>query len=278
MTVIAISNSATSDNDLLDDRVRSRMGSAAEISFGAYSKSDVLALLQEKASQASVVCEPGALEYCAQACSDEHSDARRAIELFRAACEVAGLQGQEKLQKAHVDAAEAKLQKDRVVAAVAGSSYHMRIAYAALARVTYLTGEEWHSTSVLYSQYCMMLQKQARPLTYRRVSEILSELVNAGLATSATMSWGRPGGYGTRYRLTAPAELVGGTCLPESWKEIEGRKRKRDEEVRQTGQRRFEAAMSQSLQDSFYSKPRVLMFRNMEEQEKAGWERFVGMK
>lgn len=275
MTIVAISNNAISAYPL-DDRVMSRMGSAAEVAFGAYSKDDLLSVLRKRAGRA-VGCDPGVLEYCARVCSDEHGDARRAIELLRAAGELAGLQGHGKILKAHVDAAEEQLQRDRVSAALAGASYHAKVACGALVRVTYLTGEEWHATSTLYGQYCKLLRKDARPLTYRRVSAILGELVDAGLAASATTSRGRSGGYGTRYRLTMSPELVGSACSAGWWKDLVEKKRRHDEEVQKARQQRFEIKMGQSLKDEYYSGPRVLAMQNAQREEQARWEEFVGM-
>lgn len=50
--------------------------------------------------------------------------------------------------------------------------------------------------------------KEAKPLTYRCVSELLVELQNIGIAISQTASKGRHG-YGTQYRLTISPEAVG---------------------------------------------------------------------
>lgn len=276
-TIVAISNNMVADYDV-DDRVRSRMGSA-EVSFGAYSKDDVLRVLEQKAEKAIVNngCKREVLEYCAQVCSEEHGDARRAIELLRAAGELAGLT-QQPLQKEHVDMAAEKLQKERVAAAPAGASYHLKIACAAMVRISYLTGEEeeWYATSTIYNQYCMTIRKEVKPLTYRRVSELLGELVNAGLAVSATQSRGRHLGYGTRYRLTVSPELIGSTCFPDWWKGIAEMKRRHEKELQESRQRRFETAMGQALQDPYYSVPRILTLRSLEEQEKTRWKEFVG--
>lgn len=280
-SIIAISNDAVFGHRL-DDRVMSRMGSAAQVPFGAYSKGDVVLLLKQKARQAAVECEPDALEYCADICSQEHGDARRAIELFRAACELAGAQDGGRtttaaVRKEHIDAAEGQLQRDRVNAAVDGAPYHAKAACAALARISYLTGDEWHTMSALYSQYRMVLQKGIQPLSYRRVSELFSGLVDAGLAESSVGSRRRSlSGYGTVYRLTLPPELVGSACFSDWWRDLEEKKKKHDEEERRSWQTRFETRMGQSIRDPFYSEPRVLAMRNIEDQEKARWNEFVG--
>ena len=58
--------------------------------------------------------------------SQEHGDARRAIDLLRTAGEIAGKRG-EKIRKMHIDAAVARLQKDRVSTTLSSASYHLKL-------------------------------------------------------------------------------------------------------------------------------------------------------
>jgi hypothetical protein len=60
----------------------------------------------------------------------------------------------------------------------------------------------WHSTSALYRQHHFKVAKEEkRPLlSHRRVSDLLAELENSGLAVSRT-SWQSRHGYGRQYRL-----------------------------------------------------------------------------
>jgi Cdc6-like AAA superfamily ATPase len=98
----------------------------------------------------------------------------------------------------HVDLALARLQKDRVSTTLSSASYHLKLTATALARISYLSQEVWHSTSTVYNQYRHILEKGDNtkpPLTYRRISELLTELENMGLVTSHTSSKGRKG-YG----------------------------------------------------------------------------------
>jgi archaeal cell division control protein 6 len=66
----------------------------------------------------------------------------------------------------------------------------------------------WHSISALYRQYHFKVAKEEeRPLlSHRRVSDLLAELENSGLAVSRT-SWQSRHGYGRQYRLTVPPEF-----------------------------------------------------------------------
>jgi archaeal cell division control protein 6 len=191
----------------------------------------VLALLKDRAEKAfSEPVDSEILRYCAGYSSQEHGDARRAIDLLRIAAEIAGKRG-EKISKKHIDQAVGlgQLQKDRISTTLSSASYHLKLAAAALARISYLTEEVWHSTSTLYDQYRHILSKDGKQLTYRRFSELLTELENMGLAVSQTSSKGRLG-YGTQYKLVVSPEIVGKVCgSAEWWSKIASRNKQQDE-------------------------------------------------
>jgi len=216
MCIIAISNNVMSDYEI-DDRVRSRIGTS-EVFFDPYRPQTVLALLEDRAEKAfSEPVDSEILQYCAAHSSEEHGDARRAIDLLRIAAEIAGKRGK-KISKKHIDEAVGQLQKDRISTTLSSASYHLKLAAAALARISYLTEEVWHSTSTLYDQYRHIMSNDDKQLTYRRFSELLTELENMGLVVSHTSSKGRHG-YGTQYKLIVSPEIVGKVCFPSWWME-----------------------------------------------------------
>jgi len=109
MCIIAISNNVMSDYEI-DDRVRSRIGTS-EVFFEPYSRDGVYAILKDRAEKAfSEPVDYEVLQYCADQCSQEHGDARRAIDLLRVAGEIAGKKGEE-IKMQHIDAAMNKLQE-----------------------------------------------------------------------------------------------------------------------------------------------------------------------
>ena len=225
MCIVAISNNVMSDYEI-DDRVRSRIGNS-EVFFEPYTQQAVLAILKDRAAKAFFQpVDSEILQYCADQSSKEHGDARRAIDLLRVAAEIAGKRG-EKISKMHVDAAVARLQRDRISTTLSSASYHLKLVAAALARISYLTQEVWHSTSTVYNQYRRMLQGGIKPLTYRRIAELLTELENMGLILSHTSSNGRHG-YGTQYKLVVPPEAIGKVCFPDWWNDLVQRKMQHD--------------------------------------------------
>jgi archaeal cell division control protein 6 len=148
---------------------------------------------------------------------------------LRVAAEIAGKRG-EKISKTHIDAAISRLQKDRVSTTLSSASFHLKLAAAALARISYLTQEVWHSTSTVYNQYRLILEDGTKPLTYRRIAELLTELENMGLVISHTSSKGRHG-YGTQYKLVVPPEAIGKVCFPDWWTDLVQRKIQHDKSV-----------------------------------------------
>ncbi|AIF82085.1 orc1/cdc6 family replication initiation protein [Candidatus Nitrososphaera evergladensis SR1] len=268
--VIAISNNVMAAEEM-DDRVRSRIGSCPEVFFDAYQKEEVVAILKDRAARAFV--QPvgdEVIEYCAEKSSQEHGDARRAIDLLRMAAEIAGAEGGKNVSKLHIDMAEERLQKDRVERALSQASYHQKVAAGALVRITYLTqdaGESWYSTSTLYRQYCMSIRKTVRPLSYRRVAELFSELESAGLAVSRTGSKGRHG-YGREYKLTLPPEVVGSKCLPDWWKILVEQKKKHEERMEK---------YKEEANKSDMPEPMRRCMRDAEKLDKESWAAFVGL-
>ena len=151
MCIIAISNNVMSDYEI-NDRVRSRIGTS-EVFFEPYKPQAVLVMLKNRAEKAfSETVDSEKLRYREAPSSEEHADARRAIDLLRIAAEIAGKRA-EKISKKHIDQCVGQLQKDRISTTLSSASYHLKLAAAALARISYLKEEVWRSTSTLYDQY-----------------------------------------------------------------------------------------------------------------------------
>lgn len=204
LCIISISNNALQEYDL-DDRVKSRMGSA-DVSFSPYSKSDVFGILHERCKKAfKIKISKDVLEHCSSLSSSDHGDARRALDLLRTAGE--NCDGVT-LTKDDVDSAQRIMQKDRAEEIVASSTYHTRCVAGAICSLAILGGQSWAATSNIYKKYTDMVSAKEKPLLYRRVSDLLVELENSGLVVSRAYSRGR-GGYGKEYKLKVSPDLIG---------------------------------------------------------------------
>ena len=269
MCIVAISNNVMSDYEI-DDRVRSRIGSS-EVFFEPYTQQAVLAILKDRAARAfSQPVDSEILQYCADQSSKEHGDARRAIDLLRVAAEIASKRGGEKISRMHVDAALARLQRDRVSTTLSSASYHLKLAATALARISYLTQEAWHSTSTVYNQYRLILEDGTKPLTYRRIAELLTELENMGLVISHTSSKGRHG-YGTQYKLVVPPEAIGKICFPDWWSDLVQRKIQHDKSA--------SSIFNPKSYSTLFNKKSGAgnLLKSINEDEERNWNEFVGL-
>lgn len=218
MCIVSISNKVLSEFNL-DDRVISRIGTS-EIYFDSYSQSDVLKIIRNRAKKSFLKkIDDDVLQYCANISSEEHGDARRAIDLLRTSGEIAGIENKI-ISKKHVDEAISQLQKNQITTIISGGSYHFKLACAVLAMLTYVNDEEWHSTSELFKQYQKIISSDSHMISYRRFSEMLVELVNSGIVISQTISKGRSG-YGSQFKLTIEPTLIGNHCFPDLWSSVE---------------------------------------------------------
>jgi cell division control protein 6 len=259
-TIIAISNNLMSI-DGFDDRVRSRIG-ISEIYFEPYTYDEIVKLLNDRASKAFSETVPSVLLLnIARISSEEHGDARRAIDLLRSAAETASRKGAGQISTSHVIEALQERKKDRVTIFLSTASWHLKAVCAALAKLTYLAESElsWHTTSVIFSQYEVVLVELAEaeekeekksdvellvswatlvttPLTHGRVSDLLIELKNAGLVEGKTTSQGR-GGRTSQFRMTERPEVFGKTISESWWSKVEAARP--DDEPNEFWEKRF---------------------------------------
>jgi len=168
LCIITISNNALSDYDL-DDRIKSRMGNS-EVFFPSYTKDDVSQILQDRAKKAfSKKIPDDIIQYCAEICSAEHGDARRALDLLRVAGE---LSDGVKITKDDIDSASMKLQKDRLEQIITNASHHQRVVVGAICKNLTNGNSGFTATSQIYDTYKGMLPETTKPLSYRRIADL----------------------------------------------------------------------------------------------------------
>jgi len=137
----------------------------------------------------------------------------KAVDLLRVTGE---LSDGKKITKSDVDKAQEQLQKDRISTIVSSASYHLRVVIGAICANTLLTDNSWNATSAIYAKYSKTMAQDTKPLSYRRIVDLLIELENTGLVISRTLSRGRYG-YGTEYKLKLSPEMVGPVVGKEWW-------------------------------------------------------------
>jgi cell division control protein 6 len=201
ISIIGISNDIVF-TDHIDPRVKSSL-SEEELVFPPYNAIQIQDILKQRISVAFKpdAVEPGVVEKCAAYAAKDHGDARRALELIRVAGELAERNNESKVTIIHLDQAEDKIERDRVVDIVTTQPQQFKATLYALISIDkakqskILTGD-------LYSTYHDICRKTGlRPLTQRRVSDIIAEFDMLGIINAKVVSNGR---YG-RTREISPA-------------------------------------------------------------------------
>lgn len=196
VTLVGISNDLIFTENL-DPRVKSSL-SEEELIFPPYNALQLQQILRSRAGIAfkeGVVAE-GVIEKCAAYAAREHGDARRALELLRVAGELAERVGLEKVEIAHIDQAEEKIERDRVVDIIKTQPKQQQ---STLYSVVHLMQQQKDkNTSIftgdvydVYKDICTKIG--LRPLTQRRVSDIIAELDMLGILNAKVVSKGRFG-------------------------------------------------------------------------------------
>lgn len=194
ISIIGISNS-TQFIEFLDPRVKSSL-SEEELVFPPYDALQLQKILQQRAETAfkSEVIEKGVIEKCAAYAAREHGDARRALDLLRVAGEIAERQGHSKVNIKHIDEAEDKIERDRVLDVIETQPKQFKLALYSILHICSKRKNETIFTGDVYELYKENCNKAGvRPLTQRRISDIIAELDMQGIITAKVISKGRYG-------------------------------------------------------------------------------------
>lgn len=190
--IVGISNDLTFSNDL-DPRVRSSL-SEEEIVFPPYNAMQIQSILKRRCGVAFMegALAEGVIQKCAAYAAREHGDARRALELVRVAAELAERANEKLVTIDHVDQAEEKIERDRFVDTVEHHPKQFQVVLYATMLVAdsmqrFYTGDVYET----YKKLCT--RAGLRPLTQRRVSDIIAELDMLGLITAKVISKGHYG-------------------------------------------------------------------------------------
>ena len=181
LSIIGISNNLFF-RDSLDPRVKSSL-SEEEVSFPPYNALQIKDILKQRAklSFKKNTLKQGVIEKCAAYAAREHGDARRALELLRVAGEITEREGGTSIQIKHIDLAEEKTVHDRVLDIIKSqpkqqqATLYSIISICSRKKEAIFTGEIYE----LYKELCLKLG--LRPLTQRRISDIIAELDMLGI-------------------------------------------------------------------------------------------------
>lgn len=193
ISLVGISNNiAFLEN--LDSRVKSSL-SEEELIFPPYNATEIRDILAERSRMAFHVetISDAAIAKCAALAAQEHGDARKAIDLLRVAGETAERIGSAQVREEHVDIAQNKVDTDRYIETIRTQPKQSKIVLKAILEI-YRKNAKSVQTGDVYDLYGRICQKNnIKPLTQRRVSDLISELDTFGIVSTVNISRGRYG-------------------------------------------------------------------------------------
>jgi len=194
MSFVGISNNLIFSNNL-DPRVKSSL-SEEEVVFPPYNAIQIQDILKRRAEEAfkEEVLDDGVIQKCAAYAAREHGDARRAIDLLRVAGELAERKGGSKITTKDIDEAEDAIERDKVIEIVKNQPKQFQATLYAIMMNKSNPRAKFIQTGDVYDTYHQLCSKTGlRPLTQRRVSDIVAELDMLGIINAKVISRGRFG-------------------------------------------------------------------------------------
>lgn len=200
ISIIGITNDL-SFRESLDQRVKSSLGEE-EILFRPYNALQLKQILAERITDGfedNVVSET-VLNKCAALAAQEHGDARRALDLLRVSGEIAERIGDTILSEEHVDIAQQKIDSDRIIETIQSQPRHSQaLLHAIISLSDSRQGKDGWSdkrllTGNVFGKYETLCRTTGmKPLTHRRVSDLIGELDMLGIISANIISKGRHG-------------------------------------------------------------------------------------
>jgi len=206
VTIVGISNDVRFLDDM-DPRVKSSL-SEEEIVFPPYDALQLKDILLKRANEAfkENSVDSGAIAKCAAFAAQEHGDARRALDLLRVAGEIAERAGDKKITTMHIDEANAKIERDKILDIVQTEPNQFQAVLLAIINLEEskdklksqksLIADEGGKiytgdVSKVYESLCKKTGMEI--LTQRRVGDIISEFDMLGIISAPVVSKGRYG-------------------------------------------------------------------------------------
>jgi archaeal cell division control protein 6 len=207
ITLIGISNDAKF-LEMIDPRVKSSL-SEEELVFHPYNAIQLQDILRNRAEgsfRPGVVSE-GVIAKCAAYAAREHGDARRALDLMRVAGEIAERISSPKIEIKHIDEANDKIEKDKLLDIIESSPKQFQMVLFSIMDLLE-NSKEGIFTGDVFNYYDGLCKKcNIEVLTQRRVSDILAEFDMLGLINARIISKGRQGRM-REIKLALPENII----------------------------------------------------------------------
>ncbi|MFA7162214.1 MAG: AAA family ATPase, partial [Candidatus Methanomethylophilaceae archaeon] len=194
--------------ELLEPKARSRLGGESLI-FPPYTADELEDILKSRAEIAfdSGTLEGGVISYCASVAARVDGDARVALDLLRTAADTAERNGDSTVTIAHVKSAKNSIEFDAVSEGIRTLSPQSKIVLMSITKNVEADNPRMTTGDVYnkYKEICDVLD--VKPLTQRRVTDLISELDMMGIINASVRSFGRAGRT-KEIELAAPKENI----------------------------------------------------------------------
>lgn len=194
LSIVGISNDPSFVYDL-DPRVKSSL-SEESVVFPPYNALQIKDILNQRIKKAfkEKTVESGVVEKCSALAAREHGDARRALDLLRVAGEISERNSEKKVKLEHIDLAEDKIEKECVLDIVHTQPKQSQLTLYSIILLAKENKKGRMFTGEVYEVYKKLCKKaRLRPLTQRRISDIIAELDMLGIINARVISKGRYG-------------------------------------------------------------------------------------
>jgi len=192
--IVGISNDLTFLEGI-DPRVRSSL-SEEEIIFPPYNALQLQEILNHRSDLAfkENVVQEGVIAKCAAFAAREHGDARRALDLLRIAGELAERDGAKKILIKHIDEANTKIEKDKILDVIKTEPKQFQYVLYSIINLCEKSKKNPVFTGDVYNFYQeTCLKNKSEVLTQRRISDIIQEFDMLGIINVRVISKGRGG-------------------------------------------------------------------------------------
>ena len=186
-------------NDLLfmdgiDPRVKSSL-SEEEVLFHPYNALQIQDILRQRSNVGfrNEIIEEGVIEKCSAFAAREHGDARRALELLRVAGELAERSNKTTITLEDIDAAEEKIECDKVIDTIHSQPKQFQLTLYSLLSISEQKKKSIFTGDIYGVYHDLSVKIGSKPLTQRRVSDIIAELDMMGIINARVVSKGRYG-------------------------------------------------------------------------------------
>lgn len=205
--IIAISNDIDFGQKL-NARVQSSMRTT-DFVFEPYQSDQIEQILEYRrdAFQEGVL-QDGVITETADRSADEHGDARKAVDVLRIAGDIADNGGGTIVSTEHVEKAVKRAEINRVKETIESTSPQSKLVLYTLGRLTDANNRRFR-TSAIYTRYETTCgDVGADPLSYDRVSQILSTLALMGISESHQVGGGHKQGVYLEHQLIKDKDVV----------------------------------------------------------------------